>query len=588
MRLIVRTVVMILGVGTLAAPQATVFAQGGAGQVVIRATTGDGEPVLDLKPEEVSIRVDGRPRQIGRMELVRAGTPSGTPAASPTSAPPAPALPPPFETNVTNGAQGGREFLIAVDNEGIASGRDVEVRNAIAKMIGMLTPADRVGLIAMSHGGLNIPPTTQHANVLAALPKLVTTGSAAESAADLACRSKVMLGTLGGFLREGGPERSIIFVSPAMSPITQETMRRPGTGEGNRPDSAQCEIRMDDLEGLGRTAAASPSALFVVWHAEGIANGANRSNGQAGLENVAGVAGAEWIPLTGVTDAPGTRILRLASAYYVATLEDAAGAARRVDVRVNRDGVRAVARPMAAASAPAGGRVTPRDMIRVATVYRDLPLHAAAFVSRQTGGSDLVVLALFEPADANTKLTAASVVFYDQKGTARAQWNAQKDDLQALPVRAASAVPPGAYRMRVAATDAGGRAGTTDVQVRAELPEAPPVKLGSLIMGTDPRSPKLQFGASDKQVIGFLPIYGVTKHMEISVTYEIRESESAPPRGTTGGNPIPVPGGAPDERMFWGGFGLEPLVPGDYLMRAVVSVNGKEVGAATRTLRKTR
>jgi len=266
-------------------------------------------------------------------------------------------------------------------------------------------------------------------------------------------------------------------------------------------------------------------------------------------------------------------------------------------VRAARDGVRVNAHPVGSSGGRAvagpgrggreGGKATPRDMIRVPTVYRDLPLRAAAFLSRGSG-NDLKVMVLFEPDEPDTKLNAATIMFFDEKGTGKAQWNAQGGDLQSSPVLAASVIPPGTYRVRVAATDAKGRAGTADIDLRAQLIDAAPVKVGNLILGTDPKSPKLQFGAADKQVIGFVQIYGVAKDMNVAVRYEIRESETAQPLGTMDGNPLPAPGGGEDERMFWGGFGLDPLQPGDYLMRAVVTVNGKEVGAASRTLRKTR
>jgi hypothetical protein len=35
-----------------------------------------------------------------------------------------------------------------------------------------------------------------------------------------------------------------------------------------------------------------------------------------------------------------------------------------------------------------------------------------------------------------------------------------------------------------------------------------------------------------------------------------------------------------------GTIDLAPLAPGDYLVRAIVTLNGKEIGRVTRTLRK--
>jgi hypothetical protein len=196
---------------------------------------------------------------------------------------------------------------------------------------------------------------------------------------------------------------------------------------------------------------------------------------------------------------------------------------------------------------------------------------------------DLMVMALFEPEDPATKLTAAKVALFDEKGSLKANWNAQSKELATYPVAAALPVAPGKYRMRIAVNDDSGKGGTTDTDVVIGLTDAAPIQHGSLVLGTDPKSPKLQFTPADPQVIGFLPLYGVTKDMKISAVYEVRENETGPPIGTTDGNIIEMPG---DARMLWGGFGLAPLAPGDYLLRVIVTVDGKEAGVVTRTLRK--
>ena len=220
------------------------------------------------------------------------------------------------------------------------------------------------------------------------------------------------------------------------------------------------------------------------------------------------------------------------------------------------------------------------------TGYREIPLRSTGLVSRVPGKTDLMVMALFEPEDPATKLNAAIVALYDEKGTLKAQWTAQPKELEVLPVMAAVPVAPGTYRMRVAVTDAAGKAGTTDMNnFVVQLKDAGPVKLGSLVLGVDQKSQRLEFKGSDPQVIGFLPLYGVTKEMKISVAYEVRESETGAPLGTTAGNILEMPG-APDTRMVWGGFGLAPLAAGDYLMKVIVTVDGQEAGVVTRTLRK--
>jgi hypothetical protein len=49
-----------------------------------------------------------------------------------------------------------------------------------------------------------------------------------------------------------------------------------------------------------------------------------------------------------------------------------------------------------------------------------------------------------------------------------------------------------------------------------------------------------------------------------------------------------MPARADDQRIAFGGFSIDSLAPGDYLMRAVVSLDGKPVGRVVRTLRKSK
>jgi hypothetical protein len=555
-------------------------AQEGTSQVVVRAVTGEGQPVLDLKPADVTIRVDGREREVTSLDLVRPAA-----AAAPGGAAPAPAastLPAPYATNEAPdaGASGGREFLIVIDDEGIGTGRESAVREAVTSLVQGLTPADRVGIMAMKQGGVNVAPSTQHAAVTAALPKIITTGSSSESVMDLSCRTKVMLGTLGGLLQNAPANRTIVFFSAGMASTTGDQMRT------MQSDSGVCQIRTNDLDELGKMAMASPAQLYVVYHVEGLANAANVSNAQGGLENVAGTTGAEMVRMSGNSESIGSRIAESAGIYYIASLAGGGGPARRVDARVNRDGVRVTARPVATAAAAANEKAgTPRDMIRTATVFRDVAIRAAGFASRQPNTKELMVLALFEPEDPSVKLTAAIVGLFDEKGTLRAQWTAKPDELQGAPVAAALTVVPGKYRMRVAATDSTGKGGTTDYDLLVNLPEASPLQTSHMLLGVGQGgfAPKLAFTAADAAAIGFIELYGVSKDAKVDASFEIIKADGevlGTGQGTVGA------GKGEDARIAYGGFGIATLEPGDYTMRATITVDGKQAGVATRTLRK--
>ena len=572
-------------------------AAGAPSKMIVRALTSAGQPVTDLKPEEVSIKTDGKDRKVQGLELVKVAAGGPPAAAAPASAKPASTLPPPFATNTAAAepAAGGsaREFLIILDEEGIGPGREEPVRRAVAQLAAAAAPSDRFGLISLRQGGFDIQASAP-AVVGDTLAKFVGGGSQNETLMDLTCRSKRALQTLRNAMRSSAAGRTILLISPGLpaEPTGIQTMRKVTGDAAESTLSDLCQIRSNDFDDLSATAASTPANVYVLHYVDGMANTANVRPGQQGLENITGSIGGELLRIGGGSDVALARVMTETSAYYIATLDPAPAAAiRRVDTRTTRDGVKVSARPVgrtggaAAAAGPPPKAGSPKDMLRVAATYRDIPLRATGLISKTGGGQDLMVLALFEPEDPAIKITSAAVALYDEKGTLKRQVTAEAKELATSPAALATTVPPGTYRMRVAVMDDSGKAGSTDSDLVVQLKDAGPVKLGSLVMSTDQKSPKLLFKASDPQVIGFMPVYGVTKDMKISVAYEVRESEAGAPLGTTAGNILEMPG-APDTRMVWGGFTLAPLAPGDYLMRVIVTIDGAEVGRVTRTLRK--
>ena len=557
------------------------------GRVIVRAVTSEGQPVTDLQAGDVAIRTDGRDRKVENLELVT--VPSATAAGGAAAA--AASLPAPYATNTGPPplGPGVREFLIILDEEGIGPGREEPVRRAVAQLASHAAPSDRFSLISLRQGGLE-RQASPAAAVADAVGRFVGLGSQNEQVGDMVCRSHRAMQTLNAALRGSRAGQTILLLSPGLmaTPKGIEDMPRV-TGEATDARTPElCQIRSNDFDQLSAAAAASPANVYILHYVDGMASTRNVSDAQQGIENIAGTVEGELIRFGGGSEVSLSRIMTETRAYYLATLDaGAAGPIRRVDVRSSRDGVRLTARPAGrtagAAEAPAPKASSPDDMIRVAAIYRDVPLRAVGLISRMANSRDLMVMALFEPEDPSTKLTAAKVALYDEKGTLKANWNAQAKELASYPVAAAIPVAPGKYRMRVAVMDGTGRGGTTDTDVHIQLTDAAPLQLGSLVMGTDQQSPRLQFTPADPQIIGFLPIYGATKAMKITAVYEVRDSETAPPLGATDGNVLEMPG---DARMIWGGFGLGPLAPGDYLLRVTVSVDGKEAGVVGRTLRK--
>jgi VWFA-related protein len=572
-------------VSTRAEPQAA----GGAPVLIdFRAVAEDGQPVADLTPADVTLRINGRPRPVKSLEFVRVGGEASAPVAGAT-------LPPPFRTNAESSAAPGtrREVLIVLDELSISPGKEVAIRESLNTLVSALTPADRVALLSTRQGGPSHAFTQKHEEVRAALGRLAGHAPARLTDSDFACNAMLSLGTLrsafGRFSPGSAP--TLVYVSAALAGPAADRMASVGT------ESELCPLRTNHFEEVGAAAQASHAAMYVVHVLEAASASQTPQASQLGIDAVAGVTGADTIRLTGGgAESPLTRIARETSAYYLASFDvepaDRNGNRQRVQITVARERVRVNSRPnlVIPRGEPAAAKsVTPRDMIRVATHFTDLSLRGAAFPARNPSGKNQV-LVVFEPVVVGTKINAAIVGLYDAKGVLKGQWTANADDLARSPLMAAILIDPGVYRMRIAATDASGRAGTLDADVNSELAPAGPLKVSALLLGTPaegaPLAPKLEFGAGDSQVIAYVEVYGVQKGANVGVTLELAETEDGP-AGPSAALPVAA-GPMEDSRIARGGFNIASLPPGDIVIRAVVTIDGKPLGRVVRTLRKTK
>ena len=540
--------------------------------VDFRAVTEDGQPILDLKTAEVSLKVDGKSRDVRALKLVQRSRAATVGGATP-----------PFTTN--GGGEIGRDLILLVDDDSISPGREAIIRDAASQLMVMHGTGDRVALLGVRPGGLNIALTSDAGKVRAGLATMAGQARTGETPADVSCRTRVALQSIGGVFASHARETppTVVFFSSGISPPVT-AMR---TTLGVQPNL--CTVEPTHYEEVAAAATGSRANFFAVLVVDGANSGAG-SDMMAGMESLAGVTGGETIRLAGSVELPMGRIARESSTYYVASFDaeagERSGSSHRIEVRVARDRAKVYAKP-GIFIAKAGPPASPRDMLRTATVYRDLPLRAAAFPSR---GADekagLKIVALFEATEPSTTLSAAMVGLYDDTGTLKAQWTAQPAELAKPLVPAALLAPAGHYRMRVAATDSSGRSGSVDVDVSVQLKLLASLRTSAFMLGVPQAgafAPRLLFGA-DPAMVGALEIYGVPKGATVTVQLELAESEQGPALAKTPASLASGPG--EDGRTAYGGFTIEALKPGDYVLRAIVSVDGKEAGRATASVRK--
>ncbi|HEY7476192.1 MAG TPA: hypothetical protein VH679_14330 [Vicinamibacterales bacterium] len=561
------------------------------------ALTAEGTPIADLRPEEVTIRLNGRTKNIRSLQFVEVASLAAGAAAGETARP----LPPPFGSNSTSGH--GRAFIIVIDDESLRPGKERPMRAAIAQMLANLSARDRVSVVTVPHGGMKSDLTTDHDKVAQAVSSVTGQGPQDESGQDAACRTRNNLESLEGLLYSlGGGEGPtvVLFFSTGMvgprrdSPIT----RAPG----------MCELTPQHFVKVGTAAAAARAHFYVVRPDEpAVRPGAlltetiagagftGSENPLEGLENLAGVTGGHRLSISGGGETTLVRVARETSGYYLASVEpdgaEKEPGSHGLDVRVSRPGVVIRSRPEFSTTRPRAiptpaSSLTPYEMLRSGRVLRDLPLRAAGFPSRHSPDGKLKVVFVAETIDPTVKLTGAAAGLFDSRDRLVAIWNAAEPDLGKNTLVAAVATDPGTYRLRVAARDASGRSGTADYEVTAELATAGPVKLSSVVLGLSRDGafvPKLLF-STEPVAIAYLEMYGGTPGVRISAIVEIAQNIESPALLTT---PLAIEATSEEGRyLATGAVAIGALPAGDFVVRAIVGIEGQAAGQVTRTLRK--
>ena len=551
------------------------------------ALDAEGNPVPDLQPTDIEIRIGDRIRTVRTLRRVGGLAPPITPA------PPA-HVPPPYGTNDSVAA--GRRFVLVVDQESFAGGREQLFRSAVEGLLAHLTPADRTMVAALPFGGVIAPFTSDIARVRLAMGRVTGQGSRAETGSELACRTRRFLEGLEGLLREVGtstsPRTLVLFTSGLAAPRRDAPM-------GLMP--GMCELVVDLFRRVAAAASAAHANVYVMHPADiGVTTPLQRptaggtgdigsDNPREGIEHLAGATRGARLPLDATGTASLLRVVRESSAYYVAELEavsgEVAGRSRSLSVHVARRGVTVRARPeIALADTARAGttRVTVSDILGSTEAVTDLRLRVGGFTVRDADGK-LRVGVLVEPADASVAIASAGAILIDGNGRAAAHWSAS--DPAERPLVGAMTVRPGTYRVRAVAIDTTGRSGAAEVDIEAGLTQVGGLSLGSLLVSVSRNgtsSLQLEFGSEPTARASF-DIYGGTAGQRLSATLEISRDLDGPAMATV---PLALTRADDTRVVATGTVPLGALAPGDYVVRGIIRLDDGTSGRVTRTLRK--
>jgi VWFA-related protein len=556
----------------------------------------DGRPVPDLQPDQITLKIGGRPRPIKSFQYIQvAGVPS-----SAHDAPPFLELSPPFGTNYLGDA--GRAIILIIENDSLRAAIARHTIDAASEFVAGLSLRDRVALVTTPRGGLLMDLTRDHKRVRELLANVSGQASQRASESEKSCRTRDTLDSLTGLL-DGltgvDTPKTIVFVSGGIL-----TPRRDAPLSG---PPGPCELRAVHFEEVGRAAVEARANFYVIKADDLVIDSAAnafadpaasrfRSSDEelAGVESLAGVTSGLLLRLTPSDHSAFETVARQTSGYYLLAFEPESaernGLTHRVDVAVSRPDVAVRVRPRV--TVPRGTSTsdapsrTPQAMLRDGRVYRDLQLRAAAFASANPGDSRLKIVAVAEPLDRLAAITSAAFGLIDNRGRLVAQWTANERELGRSPIASAGLALPGRYRLRVAAVDSSGRRGAADYEFEASLTSIGPLAASALVPGVSRAGfvPRLQFGP-EPTAMGVLEMYGpIAELSTVSVAFELAPTPEAAPIAHVPGV-LTVTRDASLHRAS-GVVPLGALAPGDYTLRAVVTIDGKPAGRVSRTIRK--
>jgi VWFA-related protein len=620
--------------------------------VDVIATDQSGRPVSNLTAKDFVLKVDGKVRTVQSAQLVQVSNPDRTRTAATASAASAPTRPAPFATNtdprgrafifaidhenihpgnerpVIDAAINLLDRLAPEDRAAVVSmprGRieaDLSTDRAAVKkaLLGIIGHAPR----KISRFEFSIKEAFA---VLATPPsKLPSTGSSTDGADDF--NSALLTDMVN---RECNNETASVC-APALYADAREyarTLQNSGrdTVRGLQAflsglsalDGTKSVIFISeslvqtteiarDMPELGKAADLARVRLYVIQVNKPSFEAANRKQPAdlagdmamelTGLEDVAGVTGGEMFRPSGKVDTVMTTIDTATSAYYLLGFEptdkERDGKYHKIEVTLTRKDVRLKSRNGFQIDVRGDSTKTAADTSPLATMlrdnirgYRDLPLRASAFAYRDNETSNVKVVVMAESLG-TAPLESAAFAVISESGGQGAEWVADARDLTASPLISAGAVLPGRYRVRVAASDAIGRRGVVDVSLDAQLIDAPPLQLSSLMAGRMANGgfqPRFDFPGAP-EVTGLVEIYAVpllagtpTARLELATTADgpALAGVDMPIAKTT----------VADRRIARASVAIPPTAPaGDLILRAVVALDGRPVGVVLRTIRR--
>jgi VWFA-related protein len=606
----------------------------------------NGRPVRDLGPEDFVLTVDGRPRRIASVQFVAHATETAPPApaeprvyGSNTSAPAGRLIMLVIDENHIRAGAGRAiveatarflDTLTPADRVGLAiipggTRVDFTANRALVKTL----VANAVGRYTRETGRLRV-------GLAEALQLVVRNNDfVLAEMTERECVGPIMVGTLSfeDRLREcqnalRAEARDLVWRTKARTDETLVALRtilgRLALGPEAKTVVLVSEgLVLDDpvsqLAWVAPLAAAARATLYVLrldgvlFDAQESRIGATSQDDQRleieGLEMLAGKARGALVRVGAGAERAFERLSLELSGYYLLSFEpeatDRDGRPHAIDLKVRREGVTVRARrEFRVEPSPAERSPEERlaETLRSPLVDPEVPIRVTTYTFRadQPGKLKVMIAAEVDRSGSAAGEAALGYLLVDSNGRLAASAlgltlpSAEGTSGAWQPVAEAVLVDPGVYTLKLAVLEPDGRRGSVEHTFRAALEAAGQLRFADLLLAevhpeaAPPVRPLVRPELETDVLHAYLEVYADASPLLESTTATV-EIAAAPNGLALESSAVPfgpVEGGG--RRAGETSVPVALLPPGDYVARAVVSVDGRPVARVTRPFRRVR
>lgn len=595
-----------------------------------------GTPIADLKPADFVVRIDGNQRKVVSAEWISLVTPESA----------SPATPPPDGFSSNASSTGGRLIVLAIDQPNIRFGGALAISKAAGAFVDRLSPADRVAVAGIGMGAPATTFTADRERVKQAITRMTgqkQTQMFTEHNISLTEALAIDHGdrqTLGDVVTREcqnlAPGPGALDVCIAQVQMEAQEHAQNVTRESNMTlqalrdlfvglrtiDAPKTLVLISEgfvlydqatIAELGSLAANSRTSVYVLKLDNGLFDVANtrmplnsigdRMAQSEGLEMLAGAARGTMFTVTGTGANLFERIESELSGYYLIGVEsdprDRDGKAHPIRVDVPRRGALVRSRRQMLnepAELRAGGAArSPRQAMASALasplLASALPLRVASYGLQGPERDKVQVLIHADVGSdyAGSKVVSIGYVITDRTGK---MVDSKVTDARLFPVMngvpsplqytAGASLAPGDYTLKLAIAE-GDRVGTVEHPLHAALSDGAGVTMSELMVGGpldggELLQPTIGYEVTFGIVHGYIEAYG-SRAESMTMEYEIAADADSP--ALLNADVPPRPAG--DTRViFTKAIPVRQLPPGKYVLRAILSEDGRSIKTLTR------